>query len=226
MIYVTGDTHIPIDIRKLSIKNFPEQKNLTKDDYVIICGDFGGVWDNSNQELYWQNWLEERNFTTLWVDGNHENFDMLETFEVKEWNGGKVQYISDTIIHLMRGQVYNINGLKFFTMGGATSVDKIHRVEGKSWWKQEIPTNKEFQEGLDNLDKHNWNVDYVISHTTSTKRMEQFGFVKENNPINGFFNILETDLNYKHWYFGHFHSDIEFKDGKHTMIYNKILRID
>jgi hypothetical protein len=126
----------------------------------------------------------------------------------------------------MRGQVYNINGLKFFTMGGATSIDKLHRVEGKSWWKQEIPTNKEFQEGLDNLDKHNWNVDYVISHTTSTKRMEELGFIKENNPINSFYNILETDLNYKHWYFGHFHDDIEFKDGKHTLTYKKILRIE
>ena len=42
MIYITGDTHIPTDVGKLSSKRFPEQKNLTKNDYVIICGDFGG----------------------------------------------------------------------------------------------------------------------------------------------------------------------------------------
>lgn len=43
MIYITGDTHIPIDIGKLSTSRFPKQKSLTKDDYVIVCGDFGGV---------------------------------------------------------------------------------------------------------------------------------------------------------------------------------------
>jgi len=74
MIYITGDTHIPIDISKLNAKNFPQQKLLDKDDYVIICGDFGGVWDESKEEMFWRNWLHERNFITLFVDGNHENF--------------------------------------------------------------------------------------------------------------------------------------------------------
>ena len=60
MIYITGDTHIPTDIGKLSSKRFPEQKNLTKNDYVIICGDFGGVWDESNEEKYWIKWLNKK----------------------------------------------------------------------------------------------------------------------------------------------------------------------
>ncbi len=54
MIYITGDVHIPVDIKKLSTKNFPKQKELTKNDYVIILGDFGGVWNNGNEELYWR----------------------------------------------------------------------------------------------------------------------------------------------------------------------------
>ncbi len=77
MIYITGDTHIPADIQKLSAKRFSEQKEMTKSDYVIICGDFGGVWDGSNEEKYWIKWLKSKNFTTLFIDGNHENFDML-----------------------------------------------------------------------------------------------------------------------------------------------------
>ena len=55
MIYVTGDTHCPIDIRKLSTKNFTEQRNLTKDDALILCGDFGAVWDGGKEDLFWQN---------------------------------------------------------------------------------------------------------------------------------------------------------------------------
>ncbi len=43
MIYITGDTHG--DVRRLNSTSFFEQKEMTKDDYVIILGDFGLVWD-------------------------------------------------------------------------------------------------------------------------------------------------------------------------------------
>jgi len=43
MIFITGDTHIPTDVQKLNSERFPEQKELTERDYLIICGDFGGV---------------------------------------------------------------------------------------------------------------------------------------------------------------------------------------
>lgn len=119
MIYLTGDTHIPIDIHKIAASQWPDQMNMSKDDYLIVCGDFGllfnyretgkslpscledNCWDK--EELWWLNWLEERPFTTLFVDGNHENYDRLKKYPALEWNGGKVQMISDSVIHLMRG---------------------------------------------------------------------------------------------------------------------------
>ena len=78
MIYITGDTHS--DFSRFSEDKFPIQKEMTKDDYVIICGDFGGVWtfeEESNREKEALDWLNEKNFTTLFVDGNHENFTRL-----------------------------------------------------------------------------------------------------------------------------------------------------
>ena len=68
-IYVVGDTHGDIDFHKLNSKFFREGKKLTKDDYVIICGDFGGVWDKGEYDKYVQNWYNERPWTTLFVDG-------------------------------------------------------------------------------------------------------------------------------------------------------------
>lgn len=224
MIYITGDTHIPIDISKLSTTNFPQQKKMTKKDFVIIAGDCGAVWDNSKSDVWWQNWLKDRNFTTLFVDGNHENFDLLNKYPVVEWNGGLVHMINDSLIHLMRGQVYVIDGIKIFTMGGATSIDKYRRTEGVSWWKEEIPSQKEFNDALDNLDKHNWEVDIVITHTTSLRMMERMGYEKENNPLNKFFDMLEKDLKFKKWYFGHFHLDFTCEDGK-TCLYNNVIQI-
>ena len=126
-IYITGDTHIPIDVEKLNTRNFPEQKTMTKDDFVIICGDFGGVWDDSKEDRYWLKWLNEKKFTTLFVDGNHENFDLLYQYEIVDFMGGKARQIMPSVFHLMRGEIYEIAGKKLFTMGGAASHDKIYR---------------------------------------------------------------------------------------------------
>ena len=124
MIYLTGDTHIPIDIEKLNTKNFPEQKKLSRDDYVIVLGDFGLLWQKNKTYEYWKKWLEEKNFTTLWIDGNHENHAWINSLPTESWNGGLIHRISENIIHLMRGQIFEIQGKTFFTCGGAASYDK------------------------------------------------------------------------------------------------------
>lgn len=121
MIYFTGDTHS--DFARLSTDRFPEQKNMSKNDYVIICGDFGGLWKKSNETDYWLKWLSDKPFTTLFVDGNHENFEMLNEYPTEEWNGGKIHKITDSLFHLMRGQIFNIDDKKIFTFGGAKSHD-------------------------------------------------------------------------------------------------------
>ena len=68
MIYITGDCHGNFERFNSSI--FPEQHEMTKDDYVIICGDFGGVWrkEENKTETMVLDWLECRPFTTLFAD--------------------------------------------------------------------------------------------------------------------------------------------------------------
>ena len=143
MILITGDTHGTIDFNKL--KTLPMKiKDLTYNDYVIIAGDFGGVWSEKTleQDLYHYKKLP---FTVLFVDGNHENFDLLNSYEVEYWNGGKIHRIAKNIIHLMRGQVFEIDGKTIFTFGGAISIDKVHRKEHISWWKEEMPTIEDLE---------------------------------------------------------------------------------
>lgn len=229
MIFITGDTHIPNDIEKLNELNFTEYKNLTKNDYVIITGDFGAIWDNSKEELYWREWLQNKPWTTLFIDGNHENFDLLYKFPIEDKFGGRVHKINDSIYHLMRGQVFNINNLKFWTMGGATSTDKENRREHITWWQEEIPNQIEMTEGLDNLEKHNNEVDYILTHTCSNSVLkditEIFGFQpKPEENLNKYLEIIGEKVDFKHWYFGHFHEDIEI-DQRHTLIFEKIYKI-
>ena len=122
MIYITGDTHCPTGMDKLNETNFPQQKHMTKKDYVIICGDFGDIWSaKSNEQKDMLQWLSQRNFTTLFLDGNWENYGKLNSLTITVWNGGSAHRLTDSVIHLMRGQIYTLNRRSFFVMGGACS---------------------------------------------------------------------------------------------------------
>lgn len=227
MIFVTGDTHGQADIAKLRNKEFKMHEDLTKNDYVIICGDFGGVWDNSKTDFYWRKWYNDKKYTLLFVDGNHENFDLLNAFSVQEWKGGKVHQVEESVFHLMRGQVFTIDGQKIFTMGGGTSIDKEWRKEGISWWTQEILNPTEWKEGLINLKAHNWHVDYIITHTASHSIMQKrLMEVKECSKLNSYLEWVQRNVSYKWWFFGHFHKDIVFREERCTCLYNKIRTLD
>lgn len=112
-VYVTGDIHG--DPTRLSKNSFYEQKNFSNnkdENVVIILGDFGLVWNRdkeSKQEKYWLDWLNKKPFTTIFVDGNHENHKRLSTYPIKEWHGGKVHEIRTHVLHLIRGEVFTID---------------------------------------------------------------------------------------------------------------------
>jgi len=240
-VNITGDTHIPADIHKLNKKKWPEQNEMTKEDYLVICGDCGLIWNYrptgltvpscpeddcwTEEELYWYKWLNEKPFTTLWVDGNHESFDRLKKYPVTEWHGGKVQMISDSIIHLMRGQVYEINGKTFFTMGGAESHDRGYATgtekqdAHKIWWKEEIPSEREWKEAFANLKKHGNKVDYIITHEAPGNIKFKLGY-GINGVSNRLWQIYDT-VEFSKWYCGHLHCDQDC--GKVRVMYYDIV---
>lgn len=228
MIFVTGDTHGRTDFAKLLwfVREYP---NLTKNDYMIIAGDFGAVWDKATLEEDLKPY-GDLPFTVLFVDGNHENFDLLNAYPIEMWNGGKVHKIKPDIIHLMRGQVFEIEGRTFFTFGGATSIDKDIRLAfGYGLWEQEQPTFAELDEGIANLKRYNNKVDYIITHAcgeralmyqplrTRASRMQTY---PENQLLSNFEDIVE----YTHWYFGHYHLDGDLND-KITVLYQRIRQL-
>lgn len=250
MIYITGDCHS--DFRRFNTKNFPEQKDMTKDDYVIICGDFGGVWnrdEESPQEAFNMDWLEDKPFTTLFVDGNHENFDRLNSYPVEEWNGGKVHRIRKSVIHLMRGQVFKLEGKTFFTFGGASSHDidggildindpdyhkkrkKLdrewipYRINHISWWERELPNEEEMAEGVHNLEIHGNNVDYIVTHccASSSQAILSGGKYKTDIATN-YLEQIKRNVKYKKWFFGHYH-DNKMVNAEEILIYEQIIRI-
>ncbi len=245
MIYITGDTHS--EFERLGSKFF----DAGKGDHVIICGDFGGLWDNSKAEQYWRKWLCEKPFTVLFVDGNHENYDMLYSYPVTEWNGGKVHKIADNIIHLMRGQIFDIEGVRFFTMGGASSHDidagildpnapdfaikrkkldrerALYRINRVSWWAEEIPSETEMQEGLDNLQRADYQVDVIITHCmpSSVQDIYSRGQYK-HDALTDYLDVIKNRTEFKLWFCGHYHSNCRIGQKFVTLYQDKICLAD
>lgn len=227
MIYVTGDTHGLEDFYKLHIFA-GEHPELTLNDYVIVAGDFGAIWSErtlvENLKYY-----TELPFTVLFVDGNHENFDLINSYPVEIWNGGKVHKIKPNVIHLMRGQIFEIEGRTIFTFGGATSIDRDYRIAGRSWWPQELPTYEELDEGIANLKKYNNKVDYIITHSCGQRalmypKLRIYAGVKIACPESHLLSNFEDTVEFKHWYFGHFHIDAQLSD-KYTVLMHRIVKL-
>ncbi len=224
MVYITGDTHIPVDITKLNSKRFPAQKNLSKDDFLIICGDFGGVWNNDNEEIYWRKWLEQKNFTTLFIDGNHENFNLLNEFEIVDFANGKAHKISNGMYHLMRGQIYEIDGKRIFTFGGASSHDKEYRTKDKNWWEEELPSDQELETAISNLESNGWIVDYIITHCAPSSVQEGISSNYSQDILTEFFEEIKNKTMFEKWIFGHYHVDMAI-DGKFCCMFNNVEKL-
>lgn len=247
MIYVTGDTHGDW-IQRFKTDSFPDQKLLTKEDYVIVCGDFG-LWHDNKEERYKLKWLDEKPFTTLFVDGNHENFDRLYDYPIEKWHGGRIHRICPSVIHLMRGQVFELDGKRIFTFGGAASHDiqngileigdsrikswqndytKMFRVNHVSWWEQELPSDKEMKEGIQNLGQHNNAVDFIITHSPSTsmlRLLDKPPTLYNTNVLNHYLQKIQDIVSYKAWFFGHMHVDDYLASESSMCMYKKIIRI-
>lgn len=228
MIYITGDTHGALEIDKaVDFFHAETQKQpLTKKDFLIVLGDVGVCWDNGKNDAYVRKTLQELPVSTLWIDGNHENFGMLNEYAESDWNGGTVQEIEPDIIHLMRGQVYEIEGKNFFTFGGAFSTDRALRTEGVDWWEEELPSEEEYEQGLRTLEAANSKVDFILTHTAPYEVVAELGveMAEEEKEFEQYLQRIADSVDFQGWFFGHFHEDIEI-DGIFHGVMEKVIRL-
>ena len=248
MVFVTGDCHG--NFRRFQSECFPEQANMTKDDTVIITGDFGGVWFGDSRDDETLDWLERLPFTLAFVCGNHENYDALARYPVAEWHGGKVHCVRPHVLHLMRGQIFELESYRFFTMGGAKSHDiedgilepdapdferrlmtlqrkprARYRVNHVSWWAQELPSDEEYAEARRNLDAVGWQVDYIITHCCPSSIQDTFsGGLFQRDALTDFLDEVRERCRFQYWFFGHYHENMVVEK-EFVMLYNQIIRL-
>ena len=199
MIYVTGDMHGAVS--RFEEKQFAK---LRSGDILIICGDFGFIWNGDGQEEKILQFMGRQKYKILFVDGCHENFDKLYSYPEDEWCGGRIHVINDNVFHLCRGQVFQIEEHSVFTMGGGFSPDAdIRTSRGMRWWEEEMPTMYEMEQAANTLYRH-------------SNDLNNF------NSLTAFFDDLCDRVKYKHWFFGSMHKDRHISS-KHTAVYLEVL---
>ena len=232
MIYITGDTHNTEDLSNLSSKNMKLCCMEQGVDYhtitvAIVLGDFGLPWYNcpvdedgihpaDHTDRYLLKWYNQKPFKILAVQGNHDNYDIIEKLPEVDMYGANVLKISNNVFYLKRGGIYTIEGKSFLVLGGAKSEDKAFRTAHESWWEQEEWTKEEQSACLAKIKEHGNEFDYVLSHTGTAKGIElidpyysnteQLVELRKDSTV-CFNDTIDSLITYKKWFFGHWHSD-------------------
>lgn len=202
MILLTGDTHGELLPFLRRLMPFAPQEG----DIIIVCGDFGFVWDCPTQRERLHQ-LAALPFTVAFIDGNHEDFDLLQTYPVEQWHGGCIHRIAGNIVHLMRGQCYTIGGARYFTMGGACSTDRALRREHVSWWRKEMPSRAEYETAAQTLRREDFAVDFILTHTLPASAVPLLGLRPDphETALSAFLERIYRSVRFRMWFAGHFH---------------------
>lgn len=74
------------------------------------------------------------------------------------------------ILFAKDAELYELNGLFTFVVGGAYSVDKNYRLlHGMAWWPDEQPSDEIKHQVEEKLEGMDWEVDVVLTHTAPLK---------------------------------------------------------
>lgn len=226
VITITGDTHRKFE-RLLS---FTQRFGVVDGDLMIILGDACiNYYGNGKDDLIKYR-LSKLGIKLFCIHGNHEmRPGSTGLYSEKVWNGGKV-YVEDKYPFLMfakDGEIYDIGGYKTLVIGGAYSVDKYYRQsQGYQWFSDEQPSGETRAFVERQLEKHDWSVDVVLSHTVPYKYRPVDHFIQglDQSTVDSgterWLGEIEERLTYKRWYAGHFHCDRDIDELK--IMYRKV----
>lgn len=223
-IYCTGDMHG--DLSRFKDKKI---KKLKKNDILIVCGDFGFIWNGSKKEKRILKRLGKMKFNILFVDGCHENYELLYSYETEEYMGGLCRVISGNLRNLVRGSYFDFDGISIFVFGGGQTADEDWRISMGTVWKQELPTTEEIQIGIKTLAEHNNIVDYIITHEPPSQIRSFIGEgindIVHRNQLNASFDTISEDVAFKRWFFGKCHKN-KIVSSKYRALFNDVIILD
>ena len=209
MFYITGDTHRDFG----RIEDFCARIHPAPEDVMIILGDAGINYYGGCRDRDLKRRLAALPLTLFSIHGNHEQRPgKIASYHTALWNGGEV-YVEDEFPNLLfaaDGSYFSLDGVQTFVMGGAYSVDKdIRLARNWGWW----PDDEARQWAEQQLEKHGWHTDIVLTHTTPLRYepVEVFMSCVDQSRVDKsteeWLDTIEQRLAYKRWYCGHYHTE-------------------
>jgi len=197
---MVGDTHGDLDRCKLVI-DYAVSNNCK---IIIILGDFGFFPNLQGYDKFIKGLSEyslKCGVSIHWIKGNHENHEVLQSI----CNGSvNVQEIHPNVFFHPNGNVWEVDGVKFLSMGGAWSIDKTRRIQGVSWFPDEEISNNDVYYSYELND-----VDVVCSHDSplSSNISEYLNFYPDPNTTSNQKKLQEVVENVrpKFLFHGHYH---------------------
>lgn len=220
MVYVTGDLHG--DYKKLK----KALKRCKKNDYLLIAGDFGFLWSGTPAEKKLLHKIGKSKTKIGFVDGANENFELLNLYQPSDFCGGQAANISGNLWYLMRGEVYEMEDRKIFCFGGAKSDSaETKQAEGK-WFPEEMPTLEQMQRGYENLKKHHFEVDCLLTHQPSGSILASLedGYI-DCDGLQVYLDEINKEVQYRVWVFGRLHRDRRITY-KHYAVFGDVLPLN
>lgn len=218
MVYITGDTHG--EEARFSEDYIPGESGFTEEDTVLVTGDFQFIFKDDTEQEKALDRLAEKKYEICFIDGNHEKFPTLFAYPEVSFRGGRAREIRKNIHYLIRGEVFSMEGKSYFVFGGAFSLNSPYLTTGVDHFTEEIPVDEDYENAKKNLECANYSVDYVITHQAPTSVLLMLGQAPHpaDRRLDDYMEELMHKLEYKKWYFGHWHDDREISD-KMTLLW-------
>lgn len=231
-VFCTGDCHGRF--KRFNNRNFDYDGCSVEDTFMIICGDFGGIFNSqgsteTKEEKYWLNWLATKPITFVVVGGNHENYTFIEqNYPIENVYGARVRKLRHNILWVERGEIIQLGSKKFWCFGGAKSTDQAYRKPEISWWSREEASEQEFEYGLKTFEDNWQEIDYIISHAAPAQVACQMPGCRGDSVTEMFLNrIWWYNQNQVPHFCGHIHHNFHYNYCGYnvTILYDQILEL-
>ena len=209
MIWLLSDLHGGENLR-----GFQEYLDTAgEEDLLILLGDVGLKFAYTEENRRFDEMFLSSTKNIAFLDGNHENFAYINSFPIEDWKGGKVHRLTDHVVHLMRGNIYTIEDKTFFVFGGCKSSPRWKEMG--LWYPGEEPEPEEITLAHRKLTAHDHRVDYILTH--KYEQTPPKGTVCHD--LRELTVWLEDNVQYRHWYSGHWHKDCQVDDA-HSVVFD------
>lgn len=231
-IFVKGDCHGNFTF----LKQWCKVNKTTTNDYLVLCGDAGINFYLNKTDEKLKKRISECPITLICIHGNHEerpkniesySFKYSDEFKCNIWIEEKYPNIifpQDGVIELL--------GHKCLVLGGAYSIDKYYRIyRNLTWFPEEQMSDEDKERILKILEKEN-SFEYIFSHTAPLNYERELidlflpgiNQYEVDKSMEKFLSEVHDKINFKHWFFGHFHDSFDLTD-KVTILYNNIVEL-